>query len=206
MLEEHSGGIFFITFAVDIQKNSINHLKHTKIMTTHKIALKINYRKNNSVRSTNYGRYYPEVDRNETLSLRGLSEHIKSHGTIYTRDVIEGVLIKMSECIPELISQGIGVKLDGLGKFYPTAKSVKGGVAEADLKGVNSNDVVKGIRIRFLPDSQSLDNITSVEFKKKCSLESAHIIETTKVGGKRVSTKTPIAEWLVAHGAEVQEP
>ncbi|MCR5712971.1 MAG: hypothetical protein K6G46_11075 [Prevotella sp.] len=175
-------------------------------MTTHKIALKINYRKNNSARSTNYGRYYPEVDRNETLSLRGLSEHIKSHGTIYTRDVIEGVLIKMSECIPELISQGIGVKLDGLGKFYPTAKSVKGGVAEADLKGVNSNDVVKGIRIRFLPDSQSLDNITSVEFKKKCSLESAHIIETTKVGGKRVSTKTPIAEWLVAHGAEVQEP
>lgn len=172
-------------------------------MATNKIALKINYRKNNNVRATGYGNYYPEVDRNETLSLRGLSEHIKNHGTIYTRDVIEGVLIKMSECIPELVAQGIGVKLDGLGKFYPTAKSVKGGVAEAALKGVNSNDVVKGIRIRFLPDSQALDNITSVEFKKKCSLESAHIVETTKVGGKRVMTKTPITDWLLAREAQV---
>ncbi len=175
-------------------------------MTTDKIALKINYRKNNNLRSNSYGKYYPEVDRNETLSLRGLSEHIKNHGTIYTRDVIEGVLIKMSECIPELVAQGIGVKLDGLGKFYPTATSVKGGVAEEALKGVNSNDIVKGIHIRFLPDSQTLDNITSVEFKKKCSLESAHILETTKVNGKRVMTKTPIADWLLAREAEVQNP
>ena len=175
-------------------------------MATNKIALKINYRKNNNLRSTTYGKYYPEVDRNETLSLRGLSEHITNHGTIYTRDVIEGVLIKMSECIPELVAQGIGVKLDGLGKFYPTALSVKGGVAEDALKGVNSNDIVKGIRIRFLPDSQSLDNITSVEFKKKCSLESAHIVETTKVNGKRVMTKTPITDWLLAREAEVQNP
>lgn len=172
-------------------------------MATNKITLKINYRKNKNMRSSSFGNYFPEVDRNETLSLRGLSEHIKNHGSIYTRDVIEGVLIKMSACIPELVAQGIGVKLDGLGKFYPTARSVKGGVAEAALKGVNSNDVVKGIHIRFLPDSQSLDNITSVEFKKKCSLESAHIVETTNVGGKRVSTKTPIAEWLVAHEAQV---
>ena len=177
-------------------------------MATNKIALKINYRKNNNLRSNAFGKYYPEVDRNETLSLRGLSEHIKNHGTLYTRDVIEGVLIKMSECIPELVAQGIGVKLNGLGKFYPTAKSVRGGLTEEALKSVNSNEVVKGIRIRFLPDSQALDNITSVEFKKKCSLESAHIIETKKVACKRVSIKTPIADWLhmKEQEAEVQNP
>ena len=177
-------------------------------MATNKIALKINYRKNNNMRSVSYGKFFPEVDRNETLSLRGLAEHIKSHGSVYTRDVIEGVLIKMSECIPELVAQGIGVKLNGLGKFYPTAKSVRGGLTEEALKSVNSNEVVKGIRIRFLPDSQALDNITSVEFKKKCSLESAHIIETKKVAGKRVSIKTPIADWLhmKEQEAEVQNP
>ena len=166
-------------------------------MTKNRIALKINFRKNGNMRSHSYGKYYPEVDRNETLSLRGLAQHIKDHGTIYTRDVIEGVLIKMSECIPELVSQGIGVKLDGLGKFYPTAKSVKGGVEEANLKGVNAADAVKGIRVRFLPDRATLDNITSTAFKEKCSLEAAHIVETTKVNGKAVVTKTPIADWLL---------
>jgi len=47
-----------------------------------------------------------------------------------------------------------------------------------------------------------------VEFKKKCSLESAHIIETKKVAGKRVSIKTPIADWLhmKEQEAEVQNP
>jgi len=66
--------------------------------------------------------------------------------------------------------------------------------------------VVKGIRIRFLPDSASLDNITSVEFKKKCSLEAAHIVETRKVAGKTVSIKTPIADWLHMKEQETQNP
>lgn len=168
-------------------------------MTKDRIALKINYRKNNNSRSTSYGNYYPEVDRNETLSLRGLAQHIKNHGSIYTRDVIEGILIKMSECIPELVAQGVGVKLDGLGKFYPTATSVKGGVAESGLKGVNATEVVKGIHVRFLPDRANLDNISSTAFKEKCSLESAHIVETTKVNGKTVTTKTPIGDWVKQH-------
>lgn len=175
-------------------------------MPKNKIALKINFRKNVNERSTSYGKYYPEVDRNETLSLRGLAQHIKDHGSIYTRDVIEGVLIKMSECIPELVSQGVGVKLDGLGKFYPTARSVKGGVEEANLKGVNASEVVKGIRVRFLPDRANLDNITSTAFKEKCSLESAHIVETKKVDGKKLMTKTPIADWLHMKEQETQNP
>ena len=38
---------------------------------------------------------------------------------------------KLSECIPELVAQGYGVKLDGIGIFYPTIANVKGG---ADAK------------------------------------------------------------------------
>ena len=172
-------------------------------MAKNRITLKINFRKNGNMQAATYGKYYPEVDRNETLSLRGLAQHIKDHGSIYTRDVIEGVLIKMSECIPELVAQGVGVKLDGLGKFYPTASAVKGGVEESALKGVNAGETVKGIHVRFLPDRATLDNITSTAFKEKCALEAAHIVETTEVNGKKVTTKTPIADWLVQHEAQV---
>ncbi|MBQ7420290.1 MAG: hypothetical protein IJV17_06080 [Prevotella sp.] len=159
-------------------------------MATNKIALKINYRKNTNMHSASYGKYYPEVDGSETLSLRGLSEHIKNHGSIYTRDIIEGVLIKMSECIPELVAQGIGVKLDGLGKFYPTAKSVRGGVAEADLKGVNSNDIVKGIHIRFLP-TVSHSTTSPARSSRRNASWSRHISWRPRRWAKNMSVRRP---------------
>jgi hypothetical protein len=89
--------------------------------TVNNIELKVNLRKNNNEKSDQFGKYYAELERRRTLSLKGLAKHIADHGSIFTRDVIEGVLSKLTQCVPELLSQGVPVKLDGLGTFYPTA-------------------------------------------------------------------------------------
>ena len=60
------------------------------------IELRVNLRKNNNEKSDNFGKLYAELDTNKTLSLRGLAKHIADHGSIYTRDVITGVLTKGS--------------------------------------------------------------------------------------------------------------
>jgi len=52
---------------------------------------------------------------------------------INVRDIIEGVLTKMSSCITELLSQGNPVKIDGLGTFVPTVESTKEGISKAEL-------------------------------------------------------------------------
>ena len=170
------------------------------------IELRVNLRKNNNEKSDNFGKLYAELDTNKTLSLRGLAKHIADHGSIYTRDVITGVLTKPSECIPELVAQGQPVKLDGLGTFYPSAESAKGGLTDlAEAKNTNPADFVKGIHVRFTPEGEALDNLTSRVFKERCSLTWGNLVEIT---GKKASASgrtevpvyklTPISNPVVA--------
>ena len=110
-------------------------------------------------------KWYARVKRNGTLSLRGLANHIAEHGSIYTLDVIYGVLVKFSTCMKELIEQGVAVKLDTLGTFYPSFES-EGAVSAEDY---DINTMLKGVHLRFLPDSSATDNITSRELMKRMS-------------------------------------
>lgn len=170
----------------------------------------INLRKNKNSVSTAYGKYYPEVDTKKTLSLRGFAQHMADHGSIYTRDVVEGVLLKITDCLPELVAQGVPVQLGSLGTFYPTAEVEKDGAVQniAAMDGLNPNDVVKAIHIRFLPDSTKLDNLCGPQFKNRCTLEFRNIVDTIEVtvDGKKKKMQTlkpiatAIAEWKAAHG------
>ena len=159
----------------------------------------INLRQNKITGNAGYGKYYPEVDVQKTLSLRGFAKHMTDHGSVYGRDLLEGVLIKITECLPELVSQGIPVQLGGLGTFYPTAQVKKDAAVSsiADMDGLNPNDIVEAIHIRFLPDTSKLDNISGRAFKEACALELRNIVDTQEVtvNGKtrKMQTLTPIS-------------
>ena len=167
-------------------------------MATNEIKMGINLRQNKNTKNTGYGKYYPEVDVQATLSLKGFAKHMSDHGCIYGRDLIEGVLKKITQCLPELISQGVPVRLDPLGTFLPTCSVDKPVMNIAAMEGADPNDVVKGVHIRFLPYGVEDDNITSRRFKQEyCSLEFRNIIDTQEVtidGKKRkVTTLKPVA-------------
>ena len=169
-------------------------------MAVEKIALGINLRKNKISTSSGFGKYYPEVDTQKTLSLRGFAQHMVDHGSIYGRAVVEGVLMQIVDCLPELVAQGVPVQLGSLGTFYPTAEVMPktGAVANiAAMDGLNPNDIVKAIHIRYLPDSTKLDNLCGPQFKNRCTLELRNIIDTQEVTidgkTKKVQTLKPIA-------------
>ncbi len=105
------------------------------------------------------------------------------------RDAIQAVLVKLSECIPELVAQGVGVKLDGLGIFYPTIRNKKGGATEEQMldSEFNPTSIVEGVHVRFLPESSTLDNLTSRQFMtRSVSTASQNIVKVEKrtVNGK----------------------
>ena len=166
--------------------------------TTNEIKLGINLRKNKNARNAGYGKYYPEVDTQTTLSLRGFAKHMSDHGSIYSIDIIEGVLKKITQCLPELISQGVPVRMEPLGTFMPTCDVEKPIESIAAMENADPNDVVKGVHIRFLPYGVENDNITSRRFKQEyCSLEFRNIVDTATVTvdgkEKKVTTLKPIA-------------
>ena len=159
----------------------------------------INLRQNKNDKSPAYGKYFPEVDVQKTLSLRGFAKHMTDHGSVYGRDLLEGVLIKITECLPELLAQGIPVQLGNLGTFYPTAEVKKNAAVSsiAEMEGLDPNELVQAIHIRFLPDTSKLDNISGKAFKEACALELRNIVDTqaVTVNGKirKMQTLTPIA-------------
>ncbi len=135
------------------------------------ISLRINLRSNTNQKSDFYGHLYPYLDRVQTLSMRGFCKHMAEHGTMFDRATITGVMTTMQTCLVELLSQGVAVKLDGIGTFYPTVESIKSGAATlAAAEAMGPDALVAGVHIRFLPDGTELDNITSREMKKNCSL------------------------------------
>ena len=178
-------------------------------MATNEIKLGINLRQNKNSKNAGYGKYYPEVDTQTTLTLRGFAKHMSDHGSIYSLDLIEGVLKKITQCLPELISQGVPVRLDPLGTFLPTCDVDKPLLNIPAMEGADPNNVVKGVHIRFLPYGVEDENITSRRFKEEyCSLEFRNIIDTQEVTvdgkKKKVTTLKPIAtaiaEYKAAHG------
>ena len=124
-----------------------------------------------------YGRSYPKG----LLDTRGLAEHMTEHGMVRNTGRVYSVLSKLCECLPELLAQGVGVKLDGLGTFYPGLES-KG---VADPTKFSAQKHIKGIHIRILPWSEQVGNLTSKAFLSKCELEYMGEVETITVDGKK---------------------
>ena len=130
-------------------------------------------KKDTNTASRTYGMWFGYVKSLETLNTRKLANHISEHGSIYTPDVVIGVLTKFTSCLIELVTEGTAVKLDGLGTFYPTLEA-----SGADTPvGYNINEYLKGVHVRFYPEGTDDDDITSREMKEKVILSQNMIFD-----------------------------
>ena len=112
-----------------------------------------------------YGQWYAKEKALETLNTRKLANHISEHGSIYTPDVVYGVLEKFRSCLVEMLLESKKVKIEGLGTFYTTLENQKNGASKKEE--YNPNKHMKALHIRFLPEQTTEENISSREFIKK---------------------------------------
>ena len=112
-----------------------------------------------------YGRLVPQG----TLQTDAICRHIAKHGSVYTSDVVKGVVEKFVNCFEELLLQGHKLKLDGLGTFYLSISTK--GVAKAE--DFSANDI-KSVHVKFLPDQSKQSEYTAQMMKQKaefCTLD-----------------------------------
>ena len=112
-----------------------------------------------------FGKWYGRVKYLESMNTRKLSNHIAEHGSIYTPDVVYGVMEKFRSCLLEMLLNSKKVKIEGLGTFYTTLECKKGGAVSKDKFSIMKD--VKGLHIRFLPEQEQEQNISSREFLKQ---------------------------------------
>ena len=111
------------------------------------------------------GKWYGRTKNVETLNTRKMAQHIAEHGSIYTPDVVYGVLEKFRSCLIEMLLNSKKVKIEGLGTFYCTLENQKNGALKKEDFNVNKH--LKALHIRFLPEQTTEENISSREFLKQ---------------------------------------
>ena len=138
------------------------------------------YQNHNDKLSCN-GKTYGRIVHVDTLSTGDLCKHIQKHGSIYTSDVVKGVVEKFVCCFEELLLEGHKVKLDGLGTFYLTAKS-KGEEKAEDFTAEN----FESVRVKFLPDQSKQSEYTSMVMRRK-----ANFVLVGESGGSSEEEENP---------------
>ena len=123
--------------------------------------------KNTNDKSAAFGKTYGRLVHQDTMNTSDLCRHMMKHGTIFTSDVVKGVVERFIMCFEELLLEGYKIKLDGLGTFYLTA-STEGVVDEKDFSASN----VKAIHVRFLPDQSKESEYTAKMLTSKAKFRS----------------------------------
>ena len=108
-----------------------------------------------------------------------------------------------------LLAEGNPIKFDGLGTFTPQIESKKGGISSQQLlEGKwNPQEFVAGVHVRFLPEGQSDEKITSRKFKEKCSFTTEGVLEPVKLSAEGVTPEkwgfktVPLDVWIAQQSA-----
>ena len=141
---------------------------------------------NQNEHSAAYGKYYARVKYLESMNTRKLSNHIAEHGSIYTPDVVYGVMEKFRSCLLEMLLESKRVKIEGLGTFYATIECSKGGAVSKDKFNVQKN--IEGLHIRFLPEQEQETNISSRQFLKQAEFVSVDSLLKSEEEGSSSSS------------------
>ena len=145
-----------------------------------KIFYELRQNKNNKSRI--FGKWFAHSKAVEIMNTRKLAQHISEHGSIYTPDVVFGVLEKFRSCLVEMLLESKSVKIDGLGTFYTTIENEPGGANSQEDFNVQKN--LKALHIRFIPEQEQELNISSREFFKKAEFVNVDSI----MGGEKNSS------------------
>ena len=118
---------------------------------------------------------YGKIIYRGTLSLSDMAEHIMKHGSVYTEDVVIGVITKLKSCMQEMLADGYKVKLDGIGTLYPVCTSE--GVADA--KDYSASENVTRVGIAFLADQSKKSLFKASAMRQDTTLSTSLYSELT---------------------------
>ena len=140
---------------------------------------------------------YGKIIYRGTLSLSDMAEHIMKHGSVYTEDVVIGVITKLKTCMQEMLADGYKVKLDGIGTLYPVLSSK--GVDNA--KDFSANEAVTRLGISFLADQSKKSVYKASAMRQGATLSTQLYSELT---GATSPQPSPNSEGASQTGGENQ--
>ena len=136
----------------------------------------IKIQENKNPRSMAFGKHFGHVIATETMSYAQLCKHMSEHNSVYGEDVCLGVAKKLQTCILEQLMEGKKVQFGDLGTFYLSVKSA--GTEKEDDFNLGTN--IKGLFLRFSPNRQDINDLSSKTLKKRASFMNAKDLVVAK--------------------------
>ena len=142
---------------------------------------KLLYRKyqNKNRKSNAYGKTFARMVSTGTLDTNEICAHIAKHGTIYTSDIVKGVVEKFINCFEELLLEGYKLKLDGLGTFYLSVNT-EGAETEKDFNPASN---IKKVRVVFLGDQAKRSEYATKVMTRKAQWRDVNDLVETESSG-----------------------
>ena len=140
-------------------------------MTVNNIVFPVVAVQNQNDDSTAYGKWFLRALYPDTLSLKGLIERVAWDQSVYSRDIIEGVVKRVTTVMVEQLQGGQPVKWEGLGTFSPMLDCGNKGKVERDQLVKAADQAINGVHIRFTPENSKGEELTSRKFAQLCTFE-----------------------------------
>ena len=140
-------------------------------MTVNNIAFPVVAVQNQNDESTAFGKWFLRVLYPNTLSMKGLIERVAWDQSVYSCDIIEGVVKRMTTVMVELLQSGQPVKWEGLGTFNPQLDCANKGAIDKETLMKAGDQAINGVHIRFTPENSKGEELTSRKFAQLCDFE-----------------------------------
>lgn len=114
-------------------------------------------------------RAYALAQYTDIMNITEFSRHISSHGCVYSRADIQGVLTLAVDCIRELLLNGQRIQLGDLGTFSVSLKS-KGAKSVEDF---NAAVNIRGVNPKFTPGDALKNMMREASFNHVLTRENA---------------------------------
>lgn len=114
---------------------------------------------------------YATIQHQKTITLEELADHIVGHGSPFSSGSIQGVLVDMTKCIAEALTEGNNVHLGILGVIKTTISS-EGTPAGEDKEGnpktpseMFSSARIKGLNVNLIQSKKLADKLAEATFE-----------------------------------------
>lgn len=92
-------------------------------------------------------RAYACAQSDNVMDIEKFAEHIASHGSIYSEDIIEGVLKKAVKCMVEKLKEGYKINLGAMGTYYVTIVNKGWQSLPEQPKDFNPSIHIEGLKV-----------------------------------------------------------
>lgn len=151
-------------------------------------------------------RAYAYAQSDNFMDIEKFSEHIATHGSVYSEDIIEGVLKKAVKCMVEKLKEGYKISLGAMGTFYVTIINKNWQQLPEDPKDFNPAVHVSGLKVVWERSPKMLAIGEDVEYNPVASRAAqAATLKAEKEGQKTVDLEAAKGG-KTDTGSDVTEP